>query len=51
MFSGQKDASSEKPLETIHIEKGDLVISPAADENGAFEPEPDWSPEEEKALV
>lgn len=48
MSNEQKDASSE----AVHVEKGELVSTSTKDENGASsEPDQDWSPEEEKALV
>ncbi|KIW11731.1 hypothetical protein PV08_09003 [Exophiala spinifera] len=52
MFNEPKDASSKKPLETIHLEEGDLGTKSAAEKNHASsELELSWSPEEETGLV
>ncbi|KIW14984.1 hypothetical protein PV08_07771 [Exophiala spinifera] len=53
MSDSPKDPSTEKPIETIHLEKGDDASLTSSKAEG-LEPqgeEPDWSPEEESALV
>ena len=53
MSDSQKDHSTEKPIETLHLEKGDDVSSMSSKAEGRTpqEEEQDWSPEEERALV
>jgi len=53
MSDSPKDPSTEKPIETIHLEKGDdaSLTSSKAEGLGPQGEEPDWSPEEERALV
>jgi len=53
MSDNPKNRSAEKPIEAIHLEKGDdmSLTSSTAEERAPQEEEPDWSPEEERALV
>lgn len=52
MSDWQKDISLAKPLEAVHMEKGDVVpVSSSVQDDTSDQPVQDWSQEEEKALV